>query len=143
MSQIEWDTTEIRGFKQSRSAHPVISHPGLVGVKAQLAEVEGTMAARNRMLEDAQTTLISTQFEKARHEARVDAAEKKLTEIKAARKTDREAYDAKIKHLELQVQKAQNDLAAANEKRKANDRHLDDPTRPSPAVNQPCNCTVA
>ena len=68
----------VRRLEQRHESAVREEHDRLVGVKAQLAELEGTMAARGRMLEDCQNTLISVQFEKARHEARVDAAEKRL-----------------------------------------------------------------
>ncbi|KAH8065129.1 GTPase [Aureococcus anophagefferens] len=55
----------VRRLEQRHESAVREEHDRLVGVKAQLAELEGTMAARGRMLEDCQATLISTQFEKA------------------------------------------------------------------------------
>ena len=132
----------VRRLEQRHESAVREEHDRLVGVKAQLAELEGTMAARGRMLEDCQNTLISVQFEKARHEARVDAAEKRLKDQDDRRKKERAAYDANMKGLELKLQKAQNDLDAANERRKLDARAGDDPSRPQP-VNQPCNCAIA
>ncbi|KAH8070545.1 GTPase [Aureococcus anophagefferens] len=144
-ANLEQTWTELRRRYNAAARHESAvreEHDRLVGVKAQLAELEGTMAARGRMLEDCQATLISTQFEKARHEARFDAAEKRLKDQDDRRKKDRAAYDANIKGLELKLQRAQNDLDAANERRKLDARAGDDPSRPQP-VNQPCNCAIA
>ena len=68
-------------------------HDKLVGARAELAELEGSAAARARMLEDAQAALVSTQLEKARHEARCQAATRNLEEVQRRSDRDKNRWD--------------------------------------------------
>ena len=134
----------VRRIEQRHDAAARGERDRLVGLKAQLAEMEGTVAARARMLEDSQHALVSTQLEKARHEARAAAAAKQVADLQRARARDKEAADAKIARLEVALQKAQNDLDAAADRRKATARAGDDPVAAgSKPADTPCSCVVA
>jgi len=80
-----------------------------VKLKSQLAEYRGQTDARAKMLEDAQQSLITSQLDKAKMEARADAGEKQLK--KQRRDANRHVKDleAQIATLELQLDDAERD----------------------------------
>ena len=123
-------------------------HDKLVGARAELAELEGSAAARARMLEDAQAALVSTQLEKARHEARCQAATRNLEEVQRRSDRDKGRWDDERKKLEVDLERCRAKLSVATEKVNNQQRAAEDSMRalPSPSSNAGkggCACVVA
>ena len=123
-------------------------HDKLVGARAELAELEGSAAARARMLEDAQAALVSTQLEKARHEARCQAATRNLEEVQRRSDRDKLRWDDERKKLEVDLERCRAKLSVATEKVNNQQRAAEDSMRalPSPSSNAGkggCACVVA
>ena len=120
-------------------------HEKLVGARAELAELEGSAAARARMLEDAQAALVSTQLEKARHEARCQAATRNLDEVQRQRSRDQLRSDDQCKRLEVDLERCKAKLSVATEKVNRDARARDDAGRalPVPQAKGGCSCVVA
>jgi hypothetical protein len=124
-------------------------HDKLVGARAELAELEGSAAARARMLEDAQAALVSTQLEKARHEARCQAATRNLEEVQRRSDRDKNRWDDERKRLEVELERCRAKLSVATEKVNNQERAKEDSMRalPSPSSGNAgkggCACVVA
>ena len=91
---------------------------------------------------------MSTQLEKARHEARCKAAQKNLEEVQKTRAREKERADSETSRLEVELQRVKNQLAVAQSKVDTADRAAEDPARvdvklQDPPVKQPCNCVVS
>mmetsp|Transcript_10962 Transcript_10962/g.32720 ORF Transcript_10962/g.32720 Transcript_10962/m.32720 type:complete len:630 (+) Transcript_10962:240-2129(+) len=138
-----------RRLEHRTDAQVKAEHDKLVGARAQLAELEGSAAARARMLEDAQTALVSTQLERARHEARCKAAVKNVEEAQKSQKYAQAVADDKVAKLELELQKSRNEAASLRQKVNASSRVAEDPARrvqefgSQPGKKDPCACVIA
>ena len=106
-------------------------------------------AARARMLEDAQAALVSTQLEKARHEARCQAATRNLEEVQRRSDRDKGRWDEERKRLEVELERCRAKLSVATEKVNNQERAKEDSMRalPSPSSKNAgkggCACVVA
>lgn len=100
-----------RRIEARRDHEAALEHDRLVKVKAELAEFQGTKEARAHMLSQAQETLIQSQMDKAKAEARAAAASKQLEDARLAEKKSRKKLEARIASLELQNERLQNDVA--------------------------------
>ena len=87
------------------------------------------------MLEDAQAALVSTQFEKARHEARCQAATRNLEEVQRRSDRDKNRWDEERKRLEVELERCRAKLSVATEKVNNQERAKEDSMRalPSPS----------
>lgn len=100
-----------RRIEARRDQEAAVEHDRLVKVKAELAEFQGTKEARAQMLTDAQETLIQSQMDKAKAEARAAAASKQLEDARLAEKKSRKKLEARIASLEIQNERLQNDVS--------------------------------
>ncbi|KAJ1444801.1 guanylate-binding protein [Pelagophyceae sp. CCMP2097] len=125
----------------------------LLRVQHELAEKDGASEARQHILYDAQAALIGAQSEKARFEARAAAAQKQLKEAQRGRAEDKEAAEAALHDVQLQLQRLQNKVDAENEngagKKLDGNRAAQQADGANGAENEPkpvkagCQCVVA
>ena len=96
-------------------------------------------------MEDAQAALVSTQLEKARHEARCQAATRNLDEVQRQRSRDQLRSDDQRKRLEVDLERCKAKLSVATEKVNRDARARDDAGRalPAPQAKGGCSCVVA
>lgn len=122
-------------------------HDRLVKVKGELAEIEGSKEARVKMLEDAQHTLMQTQMEKVRAEARSAAIAKQLDEARSKEKETRVQLERTVGDLELEIERLRNQLSTADRFREINSKPSNraEDTRTAEIVDGKggCKCTIS
>ena len=115
----------------------------LLKLKAELAEHQGQTDARARMLEDSQQSLISAQMDKAKMEAKADAASKQLKTNRKDANRQIKDLEAKVANLELQLDDAQERLHLRKEESVSGPPSNNTKHQVDVVDNKDCKCRIS